>query len=260
METAPMRFAILGLGEAGARIAGDLVAFGAAVTGYDPLEVGPGVPRAATATEAVAAADVVLALVPAAAVVDAAATAGAALRPGAIYADCAASGVAAQRAAAGHVTAAGSDFVDVALLGVIPATGIRTPALLSGPGAARLAPILAGFGMPAGVVSDRPGDATERKLLRSVFTKGLAAAVGEALDAARRLGCEDWLRGQIEAVLVEADGGLVDRFDEGTRRHARRRVDEMAAALELLDDHGQPAEVTRAVLARLVRLADAELA
>jgi 3-hydroxyisobutyrate dehydrogenase-like beta-hydroxyacid dehydrogenase len=141
----------------------------------------------------------------------------------------------------------------------VPATGLRTPVLLSGPGATRLAPILAGLGMPVEVVSDRPGDAAERKLLRSVFMKGLAAVVGEALEAGRRLGFEDWLLGQIEDELGRADGSLVTRFEQGTRRHAPRRVVEMAAAVELLEEHGLHAEVTRATLARLARLAETGL-
>ena len=38
------------------------------------------------------------------------------------------------------------------------------------------------------------GAAAARKLVRSVFYKGLAAAVTEALRAARAAGCEQWLR------------------------------------------------------------------
>jgi 3-hydroxyisobutyrate dehydrogenase-like beta-hydroxyacid dehydrogenase len=250
--------AVLGLGEAGARIAADLGACGVAVRGYDPIAVAPpdGVTRTSTLAEAVASVDLVLALVPASAVVAVAADAGSALAPGTIYADCAASGVADKLAAARLVGEAGAEFVDLAILGVVPATGLRTPALLSGPGATRLAPILAGLGMPVEVVSDRPGDAAERKLLRSVFMKGLAAVVGEALEAGRRLGFEDWLLGQIEDELERADGSLVSRFEQGTRRHAPRRVVEMAAAVELLQEHDLPADVTRAALARLARLAD----
>jgi len=250
--------AVLGLGEAGERIAGDLVDLGVEVRGYDPMVVAPpdGVTRTSTLVEAVTSVDLVLALVPASAVVAVAADAASALAPGTIYADCAASGAAAKRAAARLVEEAGAEFVDVAILGVVPATGLRTPALLSGPGAARLAPILAGLGVPVEVVSDRPGDAAERKLLRSVFMKGLAAVVGEALEAGRRLGFEDWLLGQIEDELERADGSLVSRFEQGTRRHAPRRVVEMAAAVELLQEHDLPADVTRAALARLARLAD----
>ena len=49
----PLRVAVLGLGEAGARLAADLAAAGADVHGYDPLQGG-------TPEEAVAGSDVVL--------------------------------------------------------------------------------------------------------------------------------------------------------------------------------------------------------
>jgi len=253
-----LRMAVLGLGEAGARIAADLRDLGVTVRGHDPIAVDAlaGVERVGTVAEAVASADVVLALVPASAVVTVATEAGPALAPGAIYAECAASSVAVKRAAADHVGEAGGDFADVAILGVVPATGIRTPALLSGPGALRLEPILTGLGMPVAVVSDRTGDAAGRKLLRSVFMKGLAAVIGEAMEAAHRLDCESWVLAQIEDELRRADASLVARLQEGTMRHARRRVDEMAGALELLEEHGLPAEVTGATLARLTRLAE----
>lgn len=251
--------AVLGMGEAGARIAADLVGHGVVVRGYDPAMRAPdGVPAALTPAEAVAGADVVLALVPASAVVEVAAAAAAVLTPGTVYADCAASGAADKRAAADLVRAAGGDFVDVAILGVVPVTGLGTPALLAGTGATRLESILGGLGMPVEVVSDRPGDAADRKLLRSVFMKGLAAVVGEALEAGRRLGCEDWLRTQIETELERANGALVARLQHGTLRHASRRVAEMTAAVRLLEEHGLDSEVTRATLARLTRLAEIE--
>ena len=68
--------------------------------------------------------------------------------------------------------------------------------------------------------------------------KGLAAAVGEALAAGERLGIEDWLRRDIEATLTGADAGLLRRLVEGSSAHAARRVDEMAAAVEMLEELG----------------------
>jgi 3-hydroxyisobutyrate dehydrogenase-like beta-hydroxyacid dehydrogenase len=40
------------------------------------------------------------------------------------------------------------------------------------------------------VVGEKPGEAALRKLLQSVFFKGMAAAVLEALEAARKFGLE----------------------------------------------------------------------
>ena len=60
------------------------------------------------------------------------------------------------------------------------------------------------------------GEAISRKLLRSVFYKGLAAAVVEALAAAEKAGCADWLAGNISAELAGFDARTIDRLVEGT--------------------------------------------
>ena len=67
--------------------------------------------------------------------------------------------------------------------------------------------------------------AATRKLLRSVFMKGLAAAALESLHAARAAECEPWLRAELASVL-RADASLLDRLVEGSARHAARRVEE----------------------------------
>ena len=103
------------------------------------------------------------------------------------------------------------------------------------PGAQAFADVFGPLGMPVEVVSDRPGDAATLKLLRSVFTKGLAASVLESLSAAAAAGHAAWLRGEIASVLGEP---LLERLVEGSKRHAARRVDEMEAACELLLELG----------------------
>jgi len=126
----------------------------------------------------------------------------------------------------------------VALLGPVPGHGLRTPALVSGPGAERFEHLLGGLGMPVTVVGEMPGEASARKLVRSVFAKGLAASIGESLAAAERLGCERWLHAELERTLTEADAALLQRMNDGSRVHAARRSEEMAAAVAMLDDLG----------------------
>jgi 3-hydroxyisobutyrate dehydrogenase-like beta-hydroxyacid dehydrogenase len=96
------------------------------------------------------------------------------------------------------------------------------------------------------VLSGPAGEAASRKLVRSVFYKGLAAAVTEALRAARAAGCEDWLRANIAGELASASGATVERLERGSVQHARRRVDEMAAAAALLAELGVPPRIARA--------------
>ncbi len=255
-----MRVAVIGLGEAGSAIAADLARLGVAVSAYDPASTAAapsGVARAATLDEAVTGADIVLSLVPATSAVEVAGSATGALAAGALYGDCAAGAPDDKRAAARAVEAAGASFADVALMSPVPGRGIGTPALLAGPGARALAERLAAWGMPVTVVSETAGDAAARKLLRSVFMKGMAAVLGEALDAAQRFGCYDWLRTEIVGELSRADGELVDRLEHGTVRHAKRRVYELEAALRVLQDMEARTELSEATLTRLRALAEA---
>jgi 3-hydroxyisobutyrate dehydrogenase-like beta-hydroxyacid dehydrogenase len=249
---------VLGLGEAGACIAADLIALGADVRGFDPVpERGvSGVRRSGSAGDAVSGTPVVLSVNAAAVAVDVARAAAGSLAPGALYADLNTAGRAVKTAAAAVVGAAGARFADVALLAPVPGRGIRTPALVSGPGAGEFAALFGPFGMRVDVVGAEPGDAAERKLVRSVFMKGIAAAAVESLAAAEAAGCGEWLRSEIVAVLEGADETLLDRLLSGSRTHAVRRVDEMEAAAELLRGLGVEPRITTATAASLADLAE----
>ncbi|HEX6762488.1 MAG TPA: DUF1932 domain-containing protein [Gaiellaceae bacterium] len=248
------KIAVLGLGEAGGRLAADLAAAGAEVRGFDPVSTaGPdGVVRAPDAAAAVDGCDVVLSVNSAAAARAAAGSARGALAGGAVYADLNTAAPSLKRELAALLD--GAAFADVALLGPVPARGLGTPALASGSGARSFADVLGPLGMPVDVVSSEAGDAAARKLLRSVFMKGLAAAAVESLEAAAAAGQAAWLESEIAEVIGP---DLLRRLVEGSRAHAVRRIEEMRAASELLDELGVEPHVAAAsaeVLARLARL------
>lgn len=245
---------VLGLGEAGGAVAADLVAAGCPVLGYDPVApAGPGeVPRATSVAEAVRGADVVLCIVTAAAAPAVALEAAAELRPGQLYADLNTSSATLKRRLAAAIEPTGATFVDVALLEPVPGRGLRTRALASGSGSARFVALLAPLGMPVEDVGGEPGDAAALKLLRSVFMKGLAAAVLEALAGGRAAGAEAWVRDELLTVLDEA---TVARLVDGSHRHAVRRVEEMQAAAEQLEALGVEPRIARAAEAWLAELA-----
>jgi 3-hydroxyisobutyrate dehydrogenase-like beta-hydroxyacid dehydrogenase len=254
--------AVLGLGEAGAAIAADLAAGGARALGVDPAAPAPpaGVELVPDAVGAAAPADVVLSVNAAAVALEAAEAAAPGLREGQLFADLNTAAPALKRQLALLVEARGASFADVALMGPVPGRGVRAPALVSGAGARRFAEVLGEFGMPIEEVGPEPGAAAARKLARSVFMKGLAAAIGEALEAAERLGCEDWLHADIEATLEAADAGLLRRLVEGSREHAGRRVDEMVAAVAMLEELGVEPHVAAASEAWLRGLAHRQVA
>lgn len=244
----PQNVAVLGLGEAGVRLAADLVAAGAIVHGYDPAVPG----GAADTQTAVKDADVVLSVNSGSAALAAAESALPALRHEAVYADLNTAAPALKQAIAARAADAGVAFADVALLGPVPARGLSTPTVASGTGAARFAELMIPLGMPVEVVSERAGDAATLKLLRSVFMKGLAASVVESLAAAEAAGTRDWLEREIAGVIGEP---LLARLVEGSHEHAGRRVDEMEAARDLLLTLGVEPRIATASASLLADLA-----
>jgi 3-hydroxyisobutyrate dehydrogenase-like beta-hydroxyacid dehydrogenase len=106
--------------------------------------------------------------------------------------------------------------------------------------------------MPVEVVEGGPGAAAARKLVRSVFMKGMAAALVESLRAAGAAGCGDWLRADLARVV---DEGLLTRLVDGSSKHALRRIDEMEAAAELLEELGVEPRIASAARAWLEELA-----
>ncbi|MBX6762793.1 MAG: NAD(P)-dependent oxidoreductase [Rubrobacteraceae bacterium] len=249
--------AVLGLGEAGGEISHDLAARGRRVLGYDirPVEPPEGVEVVGSPEDAVRGAEAVLALVPPADAPEAARSAVPVLEEGTLYADCSSASPQQKRELARMLEKTGAEFVDLTLMGTVPGRGLSTPAFVSGSGAGRLAEMLSSLGMPVEKVSEEPGDAAGRKLLRSVFVKGMTGAIMEALEAGRAAGCEEWLWSNIVSELTGADEALVRRLVEGSYRHARRRADEMAAAEKLLRELGVTPRITEATKERLRKLA-----
>jgi 3-hydroxyisobutyrate dehydrogenase-like beta-hydroxyacid dehydrogenase len=240
--------AVLGLGEAGGAIAADLAACGCDVRGFDAdtTRRPPGVAVADDAAAAVRGTDLVISLVTAAAAPAVAAAAAPGLGAGTVFADLNTAGAALKRELAVTVEARAALFADVAVMAPVPGRGLRAPLVASGGGAARFAELLEPLGAQVEVLSGGPGAAADRKLIRSVFMKGLAAALLEADAAARAAGCESWLLRDVGETLATADERMVRRLLEGTRTHAGRRTHELRDAAQLLRELGVEPRMTEA--------------
>jgi len=247
---------VFGLGEAGSAIAEDLANRGVVVHGFDPADVltPPGVVRFHDPKRAVAGSDVILAITAARDSTTAVNQAIDDIPTGCIYADLATAAPAVKRNLAATAGSRGVPFADVALMGPVPDRGLSTPALASGPAAPPLCAIVEPLGMPIRVVGDRPGDAAAHKLIRSVAIKGLAAVVAESLRAAEAagIGADTW--DDLARQVTSADEAFLRRLIDGTRLHATRRIDEMEAAKQLLDDLGIDPIMTSATLDSLIRV------
>ncbi len=253
--------AVLGLGEAGSAIAGDLAAAGVRVRGYDPAVTAAG-PVLDTGSDAEAArgAHLVLSVNSAKDAVDALKAGLPGLladghpRPDVLWADLNTASPGTKRQLADLARDAGVPFADVAMMAPVPGRGLRVPMLASGAGAGRYAALLTPLGAGIEVLDGPAGLAASKKLLRSVFYKGMAASIVEALDAAGAAGDEPWLREHIAAELAAMNSATLDRITRGTRQHAVRRAAEMEAAASMLTELGVPplmASASRALHERL---------
>jgi hypothetical protein len=74
----------------------------------------------------------------------------------------------------------------------------------------------------------------------------------ESLEAARRRGADDWLRGEIAEVVGEP---LLERLLSGSVEHAERRREEMDAAAAYLRELGVEPRVAEAAAGWLRQLA-----
>lgn len=232
-----MKLTVLGLGEAGRVYAEAFAQAGAEVLGFDPgpVETPEGVTRAPSAAEAVADADFVLSLTTARFAVSAARECLESLREGVIYLDLNASSPNVKQEV--HKVLDGKAKVaDGALIGSVRTFGAGAEILLSGPGSNEAAAYLGLLNARPDVLSDEVGEASRRKLLRSIFMKGLAALVHEVVEVGSAAGEDGWVREQMANALV---GGhdTVNHLDRGIRIHARRRSHELADSLALIGDY-----------------------
>jgi 3-hydroxyisobutyrate dehydrogenase-like beta-hydroxyacid dehydrogenase len=248
-----VRVAIFGLGEAGSLFAADLTSLGVEVAGYDPAPVAtpPHVRRVEDPNLAVVDVDLVLAMTAAADAPVALEQAITSISSGTVYADVATGSASLKASLAARAAEHGILFADVALMAVVPGNGLRAPALVSGPGAERYCDLMAPFGIRLETVGEVAGAAAARKLLRSVFMKGWAAVIIEAMRAGEAAGDADWLWRNIVGEIDAAGPELVARLVAGTGPHARRRLHEMEASAALLVELGVDPIMTRSTVESL---------
>ena len=166
--------AFIGLGEAGGLLARGLIASGAEVrAAYDILIHDPvkrnaylaktqeiGLAAAEEPAAAVRGVEVVISAVTSDQMVVAAKAVAPHLQPGQFYLDINSASPGMKRAAAALVGARGADFVEAAVMDLVPPHGHTVPMLRAGAKAEPLAAILARFGMNTRALGTTIGDAS----------------------------------------------------------------------------------------------------
>lgn len=251
-----MKIGLFGLGEAGSLLAADLVQSGVVIVAYDPANVDTpaGIKRVVDPHHAVLDTDVVIAVTQGQEAIGALQQARSYISSKSLYADFSTNTPAAKKEMGMIAAQQKFQFADIALMGTVPGKGLKSPALASGDGAGEFINLFSKLGMPVEFVSEIPGDAAIRKLLRSIIMKGLAATIIEALRAAEKTSCQDWLWQNIVTEITQADGELLSRLVSGTEKHAIRRLHEMEACQAMLEDYDIEPLLTRGTVEILRRI------
>jgi 3-hydroxyisobutyrate dehydrogenase-like beta-hydroxyacid dehydrogenase len=254
-----MQIAILGLGEAGAHFANDLVALGVNVIGFDPnpaKKLHQNIQLAPSNAEAVKNVDIIFSTNLSSVSTDIAQEIVSVLKPHQFFCEMNTSGPEKKQKIESILKPSGAKVIDLAIMAPVPPKGIFTPLLASGEYAGEFLEILKPLNLDISMVENgQIGDAATRKLLRSIVYKGIAAVICEAMEAGQAFGLESYIREQISSVIGGNDE-LIDRFVEGSRTHALRRMHEMEAVIEMLQEQNIEPIVTRGTRNNLEKLSD----
>jgi putative dehydrogenase len=231
------RIAVIGLGEAGSRIAAGLRAAGADIVGFDirSLEEPP-VTAAAYALEAASGADVVLSITSAMAAVRVASEIAPVLSPGAVFADLTTGTPSLKKSLAALFTP--GVFADVAILKPVPGLAEKVPMAVSGSGAQRLIEVLEPSGGNLTYVSAEAGDAATQNLLLNMLAEGVTGAVVDTLWAAESLNMQDWAYDEVLAQIEALDAEALKRMLAAAAKQFKRRQIELVDISEMLTESG----------------------
>jgi len=232
--------AILGLGEAGTLFANGLADLGFRVWAWDPnptRDLHPAIQVAKNNLEASQQADIIWSVNLSEVSEEVAQEVKPCLNENRIYAELNTSSPDKKKAIEQLLKETGVLFADIAIMAPVPPKGIFSPFLASGPGALPLASLFQSYGLNFQTVEGEVGKASTLKLLRSIVYKGIAAVICEAMDAGKAFDQESYIREQITSIIGGQDE-LIDRFVEGSRNHAVRRIHEMEAVVQMLRNQG----------------------
>jgi putative dehydrogenase len=240
------KVAFLGHSEAGSVIAGELIKAGFDVVGFDSaVSKSPIAPMAESLEEAVAGAAVVLSLGPSSAPSRVAESVVPLLAKAALYGDLS-TGTPAVKKELAALFDDGS-YVDIAGAGQDPVSG-EIPALnVSGTGARKLVELLEPSRLRLEYVSEVPGEATARRLFRSLLAKGMAGVITDSLWAAENMGLQNWAYREILEEFESHSAETAKRYLSGTALYVKRRQIEMMDVVGMLNETGYESTMIAAI-------------
>ncbi|MCY3824259.1 MAG: DUF1932 domain-containing protein [Nitrospinae bacterium] len=254
----PPTICVLGFGMAGRPIARGLAEAGVAKVHVwkrppwrpEHLDASthPSIRMTQSMEEALEGADLVLSLVTPESALDTARSASPFIRD-AVYLDLNTTTPEAKKEIGRVIEAGGGRPVDGAICNPAEVYGHEVLTLISGSEARRLSEAMARHGMQLQVLSERVGDASALKVVRSVFTKGLMMTFLESIEAARRCGLVEEL---LESIAGTVEGlplrDLALSLAGTSLIAAERRAQEMEGVVSTLESLGMDSHISAAAL------------
>ncbi|MDH6536149.1 NAD(P)-binding domain-containing protein [Aurantimicrobium minutum] len=223
------RIAVIGPSDAGLRLGVALQAAGAEVVGFElsPAEYVP-IPVASDTSEA-ASADVVLSFVAPHLAEKTAREFAPLLQSGAIYADFSTGTPELKKRLAELFPAHAYADATLPAAGTVEAAGSAAHALFV---------VLTNLKVAVTVISDVPGDAAARTLIRTLLSNGLAEVVADTLWAAESLGIEEWAWKDIQDDLTSLNADAAQSLIDDAAHNFKRHQIAMQDVVELLASSG----------------------
>ena len=182
------------------------------------------------------------------------------MKAGQFYLDINSASPKVKREVAAVIEKSGADFVESAVMELVPPHGYKVPMLLAGTKAKDLENLLKPFGMNVRAIGRNIGDASSVKMIRSVFMKGFTAILMECLYAAHKLKAEDEVLNSLQTSFPQLDWHrLADYYSARLIKHAKRQAHEMEEVAETLEELGVDPFTAVASAQRLGWLADFNL-
>ncbi|MGE0628269.1 MAG: DUF1932 domain-containing protein [Hyphomicrobiaceae bacterium] len=260
---ANLSVALIGLGEVGQALAGDLQAAGVrSISAYDIAFADEASRQlaaaraldlaiAASAADAARRATLAISAVTAGSALDAARAAAPGLSGGTMFLDVNSVAPSTKQEAAKIVEHAGGRYVEAAVMSPIHPKRIGTPILLGGPHAQSFLDVAAPLGFNAKPYSDRIGAASSVKMCRSVMIKGIESLVAECLLSSHHYGVTDDVLASLKDMFPGQDWDRTARYMlSRTLQHGRRRSEEMEEVAKTVADAGLDPVMSEAIVVR----------
>jgi 3-hydroxyisobutyrate dehydrogenase-like beta-hydroxyacid dehydrogenase len=153
--------------------------------------------------------------------------------------------------AAMQIEARGAQYIDMAVMDPVLPKLHRTPLLLSGVNVASAAPQFEALGLQFEIVSERVGDASTLKMIRSVAIKGFESVTMECVTAAVKLGIDARVLPSVGKTLFRHGDidNLANHVSERVTVHGKRRAAEMREVAATLEHIGLPPFMAQATAA-----------